>query len=98
MQIVAVQLDIAWEDKLANHRRVRELLAKEKIEPGALVIVPEMFDTGFSMNVERAAQGDDRLSDAFLRALAQELNVAVLGGVVGPVQSGRATNEAVAFD
>jgi predicted amidohydrolase len=98
MQIVAVQLDAAWEDKPANHRRVRELLSKARIEPGALIILPEMFDTGFSMNLERTAQGADRSSDAFLRSLATEHHAAVLGGVVGPIQNGQASNEAVAFD
>jgi predicted amidohydrolase len=98
MQIMAVQLDIAWEDKPANHNRVRALLDRAAIQPGALIVLPEMFDTGFSMNIERTAQGDDRLSESFLRELAKKYNAAVLGGVVGPVKNGMATNEAVAFD
>ena len=34
MQIVACQIDIAWENKAANHERVRALLASAKIERG----------------------------------------------------------------
>lgn len=97
MQIVAVQLDIAWEDKPANHRKVQSLLADAAVEPGALVILPEMFDTGFSMNLEQTAQDESRSSEAFLRGLAKKLNAAVLAGVVGPIKDGMASNEAAAF-
>jgi predicted amidohydrolase len=97
MNVVAVQLDIAWEDRAANHRKVRALLSKAGVEPGGLIVLPEMFDTGFSMNVERAAQDESRPSEAFLRGLARELDAAVLAGVAGPVRGAKATNEAVAF-
>ena len=40
MQVVACQLDIAWEDKPVNHQRVRTLLAEAKVKPGALVALP----------------------------------------------------------
>lgn len=98
MQVVAVQLDMAWEDKPASHQRARDLLAAAEPDPGALVVLPEMFDTGFSMNVEATAQGGDRESEAVLRELAREFDVAVLGGVVGPTDGDGPGNEAVAFD
>ena len=49
MQIVSVQLDMVWQDKTANHEKVRRLLDNTSFESGALIILPEMFDTGFSM-------------------------------------------------
>lgn len=98
MQIVAVQLNMAWEDKPANHRKVRELLAGVAIEPGALVIVPEMFETGFSMNVAVAAQSEAREGETLLRELAAQYNAAVMGGVASPVgPDGKSRNEAVVF-
>ena len=97
MQVVAVQFDPVWEDKPASHEKVRALLASTEIAAGSLVILPEMFDTGFSMNVQATAQDDARESEAFLRQLASELDAAVLAGVVGPILNGQASNEAVAF-
>lgn len=97
MQIVALQLDSVWEDKLANHTKIRSILSTAHVAPKSLVILPEMFDTGFSMNVQATAQDEDRNSEQFLRQLANELNCAVLGGVVGPILNGQASNEAVAF-
>lgn len=97
MQIVAVQLDIVWEDRPANHRKVRELLADAEIEPGALIVLPEMFDCGFSMNIARTAQDESRPSEVFLRELAGQYQAAVLAGVVGPLRGDMASNEAAAF-
>ena len=105
MQIVAVQFDMLWQEKKTNHEKVRQLLANVEIEEGSLIILPEMFDTGFSMQLEATAQAATRESEAFLQQLALERQAAVLAGVVGPrvkVSDGagyrvQASNEAVAF-
>ena len=97
MQIAAVQLDMVWQDKPANHDKVRSLLAGAAIEAGALVVLPEMFDTGFSMDLSTTAQDAERVSDSFLRDLARQHQVTVLAGVVGSINGGQAPNEAVAF-
>ncbi len=97
MQVVACQLDIAWEDKPRNHQRVTELLQAAHIEPGALIVLPEMFDTGFSMRVAATAQSSQRESEGFLRGLAIKYRAAVLGGVVAPQVGETAANEAVVF-
>ena len=97
MNLFAVQLDIVWEDKAANFARIRTLLASTLPAPGSLVVLPEMFATGFSMNLAVTRQGPDREDETFLAALAREHRVFVIGGVVseGPRKQGR--NEAVAF-
>jgi omega-amidase len=97
VDIVAVQLDIQWEGKSSNHRRVEELLQSVTVLPGSLIVLPEMFDTGFSMNIERTAQGQQRESEAFLREMAVNYRSTVIGGVVSPIVDGRAGNEAVVF-
>ena len=98
MQIVACQLDIAWEDKAANFRRVRAMLADARIEPGALVVLPEMFATGFSMHVDTIAEPADGPTHQFLAELAREHRAFVLGGVVTRADDGRGRNDAVLFD
>lgn len=100
MNIVVVQLDMVWQDKPANHAKIRQLLEGEqnRIQPGSLIILPEMCDTGFSMRIEATAQTEARETEALLRDLARQFNSAVLGGVVGPIEAGKAKNEAVAFD
>ncbi len=97
MQIVGCQLDIAWENKAENHKRVGAALSGIEIEPGALVVLPEMFATGFSMHVDAIAEPADGETHQFLSALARRLGCFVQGGVVTRAADGRGRNEAVTF-
>ena len=70
MQVALLQYDIAWEDKAANHRRMEGLLGEAGLAPGAFVLLPELSDTGFSMNLE-GITGDGGRSVAWARDLAR---------------------------
>jgi predicted amidohydrolase len=95
--LFAVQLDIAWEDKAANFRNVRALLEATPPAAGSLVVLPEMFASGFSMNLAATRQGPEREDETFLAGLAREHGVFVVGGVVSPGAAEMGRNEAVAF-
>ena len=95
MQIVACQFDIAWEDKRANFARVRELLGAGHIEPGELIVLPEMFATGFSMHVDQIAEPPDGDTRKFLAELAIASGAWIVGGAVTRTDDGRALNEAL---
>ena len=97
MQIVGCQADIAWENKSDNFQRVREMLSSVSIKPGALVVLPEMFATGFSMNVAAIAEEAGGETHEFMAELARDLNCFVLGGLVTRAEDGRGRNEAVVF-
>jgi len=97
MHAFLVQLDIAWENKPANFARVRELLAANAPSPGSLVVLPEMFATGFSFDVNATRQADPPECDNFLAGLAREFDCCVLGGVISVGDDGLARNEAGAF-
>jgi predicted amidohydrolase len=97
MKLIGVQLDIVWENKAATFDRVRRLLDAHKPQPGALLVLPEMFSTGFSMNVAGIDEGTDRPAETFLRALARKFNLYTLGGVVNVGADGRGRNQALAF-
>ncbi|MDB5329295.1 MAG: hypothetical protein JWP03_446 [Phycisphaerales bacterium] len=95
MNLVCLQLDIAWHDKQLNHDKVRALLDRTDVPAGSLVVLPEMFATGFSMDVAAVADEVTHETEGFLHGLAEERNVAILGGVVTRDESGRGRNEAV---
>ncbi len=98
MIVAGVQLDIIWEDKRANFDRVRCLLEKYPVQHGSLIVLPEMFSTGFSLNVENVAEKSDHETDSFLSGLAAEYQCYVLGGVATRSSEGMGRNEAVVFD
>lgn len=96
MNVHLVQFDIAWEDKVANHAKVAAMLEEVRPIAGSLIVLPEMFGTGFSMNLNVTAQKEDREDEAFLASLARKHRSCVIGGVVSPVSNGKARNESVA--
>lgn len=95
MRVVCCQTDIAWEDRAANLARVAGLLDANPPEEGALVVLPEMFSTGFSMNVECVAEGLEGEAHCFLAAMARKYGAFVLGGVVTQAEEERGRNESV---
>ncbi|MBI3839364.1 MAG: carbon-nitrogen family hydrolase [Planctomycetia bacterium] len=97
MQIVGCQTDIVWENKAANHDRVRGLLLSSPIKPGALVVLPEMFATGFSMHVDTIAEPAGGETQTFLAEVARQFRSYLLGGVVTRAADGRGRNEAVVY-
>ena len=97
IQIIGCQTDIVWENKTANHDRVHAMLSSSPIKPGALVLLPEMFATGFSMHVNTIAEPMGGETQTFLADLAQEFRSYVLGGVVTRAADGRGRNEAVVY-
>jgi len=79
MRVHLLQMDLVWEDKAANHAGARSMLNDASVSAGDLVVLPEMFDTGFSFKVERTADtGGETLG--FLVDLAKAFGVWVHGG------------------
>ena len=72
MNVFAIQLNIVWHDKQANHDKVRRLLEREHIPAGSMIVLPEMFATGFSMDVPAIADEVTRETENFVRTLARE--------------------------
>lgn len=98
MNVLAVQLDIVWEDKAANHQKVRQLLEQAQPAPGALVVLPEMFATGFSMRAAALSDTASQATQQFLAGTAKTFGVYLAGGVVSDGQAGLGRNECVVYD
>lgn len=68
MKISIIQTDLAWLDKDANFKHFDRLLSGLKGETD-LVVLPEMFNTGFSVNPNKISE--DRYGQTF-RWMSQE--------------------------
>jgi omega-amidase len=79
MRAHLIQMDIAWEDRSANFAKVERLLDAASPGDGDLVVLPEMFDSGFSLSVERTADRDNATL-RFLIRIAEDLGVYIIGG------------------
>lgn len=98
MNVHLCQLDCVWENKKASFERASALIAKAAPEPGSLIVLPETFSTGFSMNLDVTCQDALAEDEAYLAELATLYKSTVIGGVVSRRSNGRACNQSVAFD
>jgi predicted amidohydrolase len=97
MTVVCIQFNIAWENKSANFATVRRLLAAAAPARDSLVVLPEMFATGFSMNAEGIAETYGGETEQFLAGLAREFGIWPVAGAAIRSRDGRARNKALVF-
>ena len=95
MKVYCCQLDIEWENKPENFAKVRKQLAAERPEKGSLLVLPEMFSSGFSMNVEGICEEATPGAEKFIREVAKEFGVVAVGGIVTRGADGKGRNEAL---
>lgn len=80
LKIGIVQPDIIWENPNANLEKYSQWLAD--IEQTDVLILPEMFTTGFSMHPEKLKETMDGPSIKWMQTLAREKDVAVVGSLI----------------
>ena len=93
MRVAAIQHDIAWEDRAATLARLEPQLRAAAAAGARLVVLPEMFPTGFSMEPERVAEPEGGPTTDWALVQAAELNVWLAGSVpIKPAGGGRPVN------
>lgn len=97
MRAHLVQMDVVWEDKGANRATAERLISAAGVERGDLVVLPEMFETGFSMNVERTADVGGE-GCAWMSSMASRFGVTLMGGISVRAEDGWGLNRALVFD
>ena len=81
LRVSLIQHDMAWEDPLTNRRALAAVTAGLA---GAtdVVVLPEMFSTGFSMEPERLAEEANGDTAHWMLQLSRTLDAAVTGTVI----------------
>ena len=72
MRVAAVQHDVVWEDREANHEHLTGLIASAAAGGADLVVLTEMFPVGFSLAADRIAEPPDGPSIRFLLEQAEQ--------------------------
>ena len=99
MKVHLIQFSPLWEDKEANFTRVENLIQKSSSEPGSLVVLPEAFATGFSLNLQVTCDGEPEQTHAFLSRLSSTHKIWILAGLITPdPDSAMGKNIAVLFN
>ena len=81
MRVALIQSVIIWEDPQAN-RTYFETEINTISEAIDLIVLPEMFSTGFTMNPSAIAETMQGETVSWMQSLAKAKNVAITGSVV----------------
>ncbi len=81
LRIALVQTDLVWEDKVANLANLEEKLWSIDQEVD-LIILPEMFPTGFSMNAEKLAEPMNFHVTKWMKQISAQMNFVLTGSLI----------------
>ncbi|TXH53385.1 MAG: amidohydrolase [Bacteroidia bacterium] len=81
LHISLVQPDIEWENKAANFAQYEHQIANIK-EKKEIIVLPEMFTTGFSMHPERFAETMDGEAVSWMKQMAQQHRCILTGSLM----------------
>lgn len=81
LTITLIQTKLHWEDRQANLSMLEEKInnIREKTE---IIILPEMFSTGFSMNAEQLAETMDGTAIAWMKKIAAQKKIIICGSLM----------------
>ena len=81
LDITIIQTDLFWEDKQANlgmlEKKIQSLINKPQ-----LVVLPEMFSTGFTMNSETMAETMDGDTVDWMRNISKDKKMILTGSCI----------------
>ena len=81
LNVTIVQPDLLWHGAAGNRERLAAMIAKLS-NPTDLIVLPEMFTTGFSMHAPELAETMDGESVSWLRRMAAASNALVCGSLI----------------
>ncbi len=81
LTVTLIQTNLFWENKKANlemlHRKIESISEKTEV-----VILPEMFSTGFSMKPEKFAETMDGETMLWMKNISSQRKIIVTGSII----------------
>ena len=79
MRITTIQYDIVWEDKVTN---LKNLTSKINTIQSDVIVLPEMFTTGFTMNPKPFAESMTGKTIQWMKEIALTKDLAICGSII----------------
>jgi omega-amidase len=81
MKIALLQTELSWENPIQNRISIEDKITSinEKVD---LIVLPEMFTSGFTMNPKTVAETMDGATILWLKNQAKTMNCAITGSLV----------------
>lgn len=81
LRVTLLQSDLVWEDKDRNLSEFSRKIDAVS-EPTDVVVLPEMFNTGFSMNTKLLSEKMDGKTISWMKQKASKKSVAICGSLI----------------
>lgn len=81
LKVTLIQAYLFWEDKQKNLHQF-ELYLNQINQPTDLIILPEMFTTGFSMKAQQLAETMNGNTVDWMKNYAAAKNASIIGGII----------------
>jgi predicted amidohydrolase len=81
LNISLLQADLVWEDIEANLTNLDRMIQEVPVETD-LVVLPETFSTGFTMESEKFAETLDGKAVSWMKEIASKLNTYITGSLI----------------
>jgi predicted amidohydrolase len=95
VKVAAIQHEIAWEQPDRTREHVRPMIAEAAAEGARLIVLSEMYATGFSMHPERIAEDEGGPNERFLLDAAAEHDAYLVASIAQRGPDGAYRNNAV---
>ncbi|MBL85739.1 MAG: amidohydrolase [Winogradskyella sp.] len=79
LNVALAQTTLAWENPKANRTHIEDKVSSITAD---LIVLPEMFSSGFTMNASEVAETMDGETITWLKALSKSKNAAIVGSLV----------------
>lgn len=81
LRIALIQPDLIWEDPRANLEMLDEMVTRVPLDTD-LLLLPETFSTGFTMQSELFAEQEDGPSVGWMEKIARKLGTYIAGSLI----------------
>lgn len=81
LKVTLIQTNLAWENKKLNLENFSKLI-NEINEETDIVVLPEMFSTGFTMKAKELAENFDGETVKWMKEIASEKNIILIGSII----------------
>ncbi|MBC7626778.1 amidohydrolase [Ferruginibacter sp.] len=81
LTLTIIQTDLSWENKAANLQRLKEKI-EAMDERTEIVVLPEMFSTGFTMVPELFAETMEGETVAWMKEMAENNKIIITGSLI----------------
>lgn len=81
LKLALLQTELVWENSQANLKSIGGQIEELTGQPD-VIILPEMFNTGFTMEAEKNAETMDGKAVSWLKTTSEEKGIAICGSVI----------------